>query len=128
MLALSLIGVPPSISSKTRPHRTPTPHFLFGSHPCTLTLRFAQTIWEITKYKLSSMWILMREFLCWSNSQMSYLKIYPKRIIASLDACVDFDDILMLHVEQYGLQANDKKCDVKIAKRLTSCKSGCGEI
>ena len=47
---------------------------------------------------------------------MSYLKIYPKRIIATLDADGDFEGVLMLHIEQYGLQANDKKCDVKITQ------------
>ena len=47
---------------------------------------------------------------------MSYLKIYPKRIIATLNADGDFEGVLMLHIEQYGLQANDKKCDVKIAQ------------
>jgi hypothetical protein len=41
--------IPPSISSQTRPHRTPPPHFLFGSHPRTLTPSFAQTIRGITK-------------------------------------------------------------------------------
>jgi len=45
---------------------------------------------------------------------MSYLKIYPKRIIATLNADGDFEGVLMLHIEQYGLQANDKKCVVKI--------------
>ncbi len=47
---------------------------------------------------------------------MSYLKIYPKRIIATLDADGGFEGVFTLHIEQYGLQANDKKCDVKIAK------------
>jgi hypothetical protein len=47
---------------------------------------------------------------------MSYLKIYPKRIIATLNADGDFEGVFTLHIEQYGLQANDKKCDVKIAK------------
>jgi len=47
---------------------------------------------------------------------MSYLKIYPKRIIATLNADGDFEGVFTLHIEQYGLQANDKKCDVKIAQ------------
>jgi len=47
---------------------------------------------------------------------MSYLKIYPKRIIATLNADGGFEGVFTLHIEQYGLQANDKKCDVKIAK------------
>jgi hypothetical protein len=45
---------------------------------------------------------------------MSYLKIYPKRIIATLNADGGFEGVFTLHIEQYGLQANDKKCDVKI--------------
>jgi len=47
---------------------------------------------------------------------MSYLKIYPKRIIATLDADGWFEGVFMLHIEQYGLQANDKKCDVRITQ------------
>ena len=47
---------------------------------------------------------------------MSYLKIYPKRIIATLDADGCFEGVFTLHIEQYGLQANDKKCDVKITQ------------
>ena len=47
---------------------------------------------------------------------MSYLKIYPKRIIATLNAAGDFEGIFTLHIEQYGLQANEKKCDVKITQ------------
>ena len=47
---------------------------------------------------------------------MSYLKIYPKRIIATSNADGDFEGVLMLHIEQYGLQANDKKCEVKITQ------------
>ena len=58
----------------------------------------------------------MREFFCQLNTQMSYLKIYPKRIIATLNADGGFEGVFTLHIEQYGLQANDKKCYVKIAK------------
>jgi len=47
---------------------------------------------------------------------MSYLKIYPKRIIATLSADGGFEGVFMLHIEQYGLQANDKKCVVKITQ------------
>ena len=47
---------------------------------------------------------------------MSYLKIYPKRIIATQNADGVFEGIFTLHIEQYGLQANDKKCDVKITQ------------
>ena len=47
---------------------------------------------------------------------MSYLKIYPKRIIATLNADGGFGGVFTLHIEQYGLQANDKKCDVKITQ------------
>ena len=47
---------------------------------------------------------------------MSYLKIYPKRIIATLNADGDFEGVFTLHIEQYGLQANDKKCDVRITQ------------
>ena len=47
---------------------------------------------------------------------MSYLKIYPKRIIATLDADGCFEGVFTLHIEQYGLQANDKICDVKITQ------------
>jgi len=45
---------------------------------------------------------------------MSYLKIYPKRIIATQNADGVFEGVFTLHIEQYGLQANEKKCDVKI--------------
>jgi hypothetical protein len=48
---------------------------------------------------------------------MSYLKIYPKRIIATLNADGGFEGVFTLHIEQYGLQANDKKCDVKINQK-----------
>jgi hypothetical protein len=47
---------------------------------------------------------------------MSYLKIYPKRIIAPLNADGGFEGVFTLHIEQYGLQANDKKCDVRITQ------------
>ena len=47
---------------------------------------------------------------------MSYLKIYPKRIIATLNADGCFEGFFTLHIEQYGLQANDKKCEVRITK------------
>ena len=47
---------------------------------------------------------------------MSYLKIYPKRIIATQNADGGFEGVFTLHIEQYGLQANNKKCDVKIAQ------------
>ena len=47
---------------------------------------------------------------------MSYLKIYPKRIIATLNADGAFEGVFTLHIEQYGLQANDKKCDVRITQ------------
>ena len=47
---------------------------------------------------------------------MSYLKIYPKRIIATLNADGAFEGVFALHIEQYGLQANDKKCDVRITQ------------
>jgi hypothetical protein len=47
---------------------------------------------------------------------MSYLKIYPKRIISTLNADGDFEGVFTLHIEQYGLQANDKKCDVRITQ------------
>lgn len=47
---------------------------------------------------------------------MSYLKIYPKRIIATLNANGGFEGVFTLHIEQYGLQAKDKKCDVKITQ------------
>ena len=58
----------------------------------------------------------MRTFALPPN-QMSYLKIYPKRIIAPLNADGGFEGVFSLHIEQYGLQqANDKKCDVKITQ------------
>ena len=47
---------------------------------------------------------------------MSYLKIYPKRIIATLNADGGFEGVFTLHIEQYGLQANDKKYEVKITQ------------
>ena len=58
----------------------------------------------------------MRTFALPPTTQMSYLKIYPKRIIATLNADGDFEGVFTLHIEQYGLQANDKKCDVKITQ------------
>ena len=48
---------------------------------------------------------------------MSYLKIYPKRIIATLNAEGCFEGVFILHIEQYGLQANDQKCEVKITRQ-----------
>ena len=51
-----------------------------------------------------------------SDSQMSYLKIYPKRILATSNQEGGFEGVFTLHIEQYGLQAKDNKCDVKIAK------------
>ena len=47
---------------------------------------------------------------------MSYLKIYPKSRIATLDVDGAFEGVFTLHLEQYGLQANDKKCEVKITQ------------
>jgi hypothetical protein len=47
---------------------------------------------------------------------MSYLKIYPKRINATLNADGGFEGLFTLHIEQYGLQTNEKKCDVKITQ------------
>jgi hypothetical protein len=47
---------------------------------------------------------------------MSYLKIYAKLIIATQNADGGFEGVFTLNIEQYGLQANDKKCDVKIAQ------------
>ena len=47
---------------------------------------------------------------------MSYLKIYPKRIIATQNADGVFEGVFTLLIEQYGLQANDKKCDVRITQ------------
>jgi len=47
---------------------------------------------------------------------MSYLKIYPKRINAILNADGGFEGVFTLHIEQYGLQANEKKCEVKITQ------------
>jgi len=43
---------------------------------------------------------------------MSYLKIYPKRIFATLNMKVIFEGVFTFQLEQYGLQASDKKCDV----------------
>ena len=45
---------------------------------------------------------------------MCYLKIYPKRIIANLASNGAFEGVFTLLIEQYGLGAIDKKCDVKI--------------
>jgi hypothetical protein len=47
---------------------------------------------------------------------LSYLKIYPKRIIATVNFEGVLEGVFTLHIEQYGLQANDKKCDVKITQ------------
>ena len=58
----------------------------------------------------------MRTFALPPKTQMSYLKIYPKRIIATLNAEGGFEGVFTLHIEQYGLQANDKKCDVRITQ------------
>lgn len=46
---------------------------------------------------------------------MSYLKIYPKRIFATLNMDDIFEGVFIFQLEQYGLQVNDKKCDVKIS-------------
>jgi hypothetical protein len=46
----------------------------------------------------------------------SYLKIYPKRIFAPLNADGNFEGVFIFQLEQYGLQANDKKTDVKISQ------------
>jgi len=51
---------------------------------------------------------------------MSYLKIYPKRIFATLNVEGTFEGFFSFHLEQYGLQAIDKKCDVKIVQE--SCE------
>ena len=51
-----------------------------------------------------------------SDLQMSYLKIYPKRILATSNIEGSFEGVFKLQIEQYGLQTNDKKSDVKIAK------------
>jgi hypothetical protein len=58
----------------------------------------------------------VRTFALPPKTQMSYLKIYPKRIIATLNAEGGFEGVFTLHIEQYGLQANDKKCDVRITQ------------
>jgi len=47
---------------------------------------------------------------------MSYLKIYPKRIFATLNVEGTFEGFFSFHLEQYGLQEIDKKCDVKIVQ------------
>jgi len=47
---------------------------------------------------------------------MSYLKIYPKLINATQNADGVFEGVFTLNIEQYGLQANDQKCDVKITQ------------
>ena len=57
----------------------------------------------------------MRTFAL-TPKQMSYLKIYPRRIIATLNADGGFEGVFTLHIEQYGLQASDKICDVKITQ------------
>ena len=49
---------------------------------------------------------------------MSYLKIYPKRIFAPLNADGIFEGVFTFQLEQYGLQADDKKCDVKIYRDI----------
>jgi len=51
-----------------------------------------------------------------SDLQMSYLKIYPKRILTTSNLEGGFEGVFTLQIEQYGLQTNDKKSDVKIAK------------
>jgi hypothetical protein len=45
---------------------------------------------------------------------MTEIKIYPKRFIATQNADGGFEGVFTMQIEQYGLQANDKKCDVKI--------------
>jgi hypothetical protein len=47
---------------------------------------------------------------------MSYLKIHPKRIFATLNADGGFEGQFALNIEQYGLKANEKKCYVKITQ------------
>jgi len=49
---------------------------------------------------------------------MSYLKIYPKRIFAILNSDGIFEGMFTFQLEQYGLQAKDKKCDVKINRDI----------
>ena len=49
---------------------------------------------------------------------MSSLKIYPKRIFATLNVEGIFEGVFTFQLEQYGLQANDKKCDVKIYRDI----------
>ena len=47
---------------------------------------------------------------------MSYLRIYPKPIFATLNSEGIFKGVFTFQLEQYGLQANDKKSDVKISR------------
>jgi len=48
---------------------------------------------------------------------MSYLKIYPKRIVATLNTGGSYGGVISFLIEQYGLQANDEECDVKIIQK-----------
>ena len=47
---------------------------------------------------------------------MSYLKIYPKRILATSKLEGGFEGVFTLHMEQYGLQANEKKYEAQITQ------------
>jgi hypothetical protein len=58
----------------------------------------------------------MQELNCQLNKQMSYLKICPRRILATSNLEVGFEGVFTLHEEQYGLQADFKKCGVKITQ------------
>ena len=44
------------------------------------------------------------------------LKDISQRITTTLNADGGFEGVFTLHIEQYGLKANDKKCDVKITR------------
>lgn len=50
------------------------------------------------------------------NTHVSYLKIYPKRILATLNTDDIFEGDFTLLIEQYGLGVIGKKSQIKISR------------
>ena len=50
------------------------------------------------------------------NTHVSYLKIYPKRILATLNTDDIFEGDFTLLIEQYGLEMIGKKSQIKISR------------
>ena len=47
---------------------------------------------------------------------MQFLNVYPKRILATLSETGDFEGQLTFNLEQYGLQLEDRVCDLTISE------------